>query len=104
MHGKANELNDTVITDPRQRPSLQTNGKPGVRGCAKPSCSHTDKTSTSKDHWDVGQLLKTMNGYGGSMPLKMLYLKSSPIGPTGNGLDLTPIKLPVDIILNIRWM
>jgi len=44
-----------------------------------------------------------MNGYGGLMHLKMLYMKSSPTAPTGNGSDLTPIKLYVDIILNIRW-
>jgi len=104
MHRKANELNATVTIGPRQRPYLQTNGKPGRKHCAKPSCFRTGKTSTSKDHWDAGQLLKMTNGYGGLTPLKMLHMKSSPIAPTGNGLDLTPIKLPVDTTLNMRWM
>ena len=104
MHGKVNEPNDTVTIGPRERPCLQTNGKPGVRRCAKPSCSHTGKTITSKNHWDAGQQLKMMNGYGGLMPLKMPHMKNSPIEPTGNGLDPTPIKLPVDTTLNMRWM
>jgi len=45
-----------------------------------------------------------MNGYDGLMPLKMLYMKNSHIEPTGNGLGPTPIKRPVDTILNICWM
>jgi len=104
MHGKGNELNDTVTIGPRQRPSLQTNGKPGVRRYVKPSCSHTGKTITSKNPSDAGQQLRMKNGYGGLMPLKMPYMKNSHIVPTGNGLGPIPIKCPVDTILSIRWM